>query len=64
MYFFVTRLQGANANELPMDLGISYKPAFTNVSKVREVLYKIMDLTPLDGTVHSDCHILRKTQEK
>ncbi|WP_081880928.1 IS1595 family transposase [Methylotenera sp. L2L1] len=61
LFSFVTGLQGANANELPSDLGVTYKTAFLNINKIREVVFETMDLSPLEGTVHIDCmHICGK----
>lgn len=61
VFRFLTDLQGVNANNLLSDVGITYKTAFQNVSKIREVLYQSMDMTPLTGIVHIDCmHICGK----
>jgi transposase-like protein len=61
LFAFITGLQGANANELPSDIGITYKTAFLNVGKIREVIFETMDMTPLSGIVHIDCmHICGK----
>lgn len=61
VFCFLTDLQGVNANSLLSDLGVTYKTAFQNVSKIREVLYQSMDTSPLTGIVHIDCmHICGK----
>jgi len=61
LFAFITGLQGANANELPIDLGVTYKNAYLNFAKIREVIFETMDMTPLSGIVHIDCmHICGK----
>lgn len=61
LFAFITGLQGANANELPSDLGVTYKTAYLNFAKIREVIFETMDMTPLSGIVHIDCmHICGK----
>lgn len=58
---YINGLQGANANREMSELGITYRTAFLNLSKIREVVFETMDLTPLSGTVHIDCmHICGK----
>lgn len=52
---FVTSAQGLSANKLPSMINITYKTAFLNLAKVREVIFETMDLTPLTGIVHIDC---------
>lgn len=61
LFSYLTGLQGANANELPSDLGVTYKTAYVNIGKIREVIFETMDMSPLSGIVHIDCmHICGK----
>jgi len=55
MYFFISSPQGQSANEFSPQLGATLKTVFHNFSKIREVLFETMDLTPLKGLVHIDC---------
>lgn len=58
---FSTGAQGLTANVLPSSVGITYKTAYLLVSKIREVLFETMDLSPLQGIVHIDClHVCGK----
>ncbi len=54
IYEFVSSPKGCSANALCARLGITYRTAYQNLSKLREVLYEQADLTPLSGTVHVD----------
>lgn len=61
LFEFITGLQGVNANALPSKLDITYKTAYLNLGKIREVVFETMDLTPLKGIVYIDClHICGK----
>lgn len=61
LFCFITASQGANANELPSDIGITYKTAYLNVAKIREVVFETMSFEPLKDIVHIDCmHICGK----
>lgn len=52
---FVATSQGLAANKLPSMIDITYKTAYLNLGKIREVIFEIMDLSPLSGIVQIDC---------
>jgi transposase-like protein len=54
VYEFISSPKGCSANALHARLGITYRTAYQNLSKLREVLYEQADLTPLSGTVQVD----------
>ncbi|MEW6590236.1 MAG: IS1595 family transposase [Pseudomonadota bacterium] len=54
IYEFVSSPKGCSANALHARLGITYRSAYHNLSKLREALYEQANLTPLTGTVHID----------
>lgn len=54
VYEFISSPKGCSANALCARLGITYRTAYQNLSKLREVLFVQADLTPLSGTVHVD----------
>lgn len=55
VYFFVSATQGESSNAFHSQIGTTLKTVFHNFSKIREVLFETMDLTPLQGVVHIDC---------
>lgn len=54
IYEFVSSPKGCSASALHSKLGITYRTAYQNLSKLREVLFEQTDSTPLSGTVHID----------
>lgn len=54
IYEFVSSPKGCSASALHSKLGITYRTAYQNLSKLREVLYEQTDSSPLSGTVHID----------
>lgn len=54
IYEFTSSPKGCSANFIHSRLGITYRTAYQNLSKLREVLFEQADLTPLSGTVQID----------
>lgn len=55
LILFVSSSQGLAANKLPSMIDITYKTAYLNLGKIREVVFETMDLSLLSGIVHIDC---------
>lgn len=55
LILFVSSSQGIAANTLPSKINITYKTAYLNLGKIREVVFETMDLSKLSGIVHIDC---------
>jgi transposase-like protein len=55
IYFFIENPKGVSANRIHASLGITFRSAFMNLGKIREVLFETQDQTPLKGVVQIDC---------
>jgi transposase-like protein len=55
VYCFVENPKGVSANRIHASLGITFRSAFTNLGKIREVLFETQDQSPLKSVVQIDC---------
>lgn len=55
IYCFIENPKGVSANRIHASLGITFRSAFMNLGKIREVLFETQDRSPLKGTIQIDC---------
>lgn len=54
IYLFVSHPKGISANQVLAELGTTYRTAYQNLHKIREVLHDVQDRSPLSGVVQID----------
>lgn len=54
IYLFSVEPKGLSANKALAILGVTFRTAYQNLGKIREVIFQTQDLTPLNGVIQID----------